>query len=109
VDSQLAATRPVLQSSVSAKWHEWHQRRSQSPEPFHRPLAHKFQLQSSKQLLMYIHIDGQFALCQDMLSRWNSAGLCLKVVKALLCTHLVLAEQCTHYAAPLLLEPLTVR
>ncbi|DBA96586.1 hypothetical protein WJX77_007571 [Trebouxia sp. C0004] len=46
---QLDATRPVLQSSVSAKWHEWHQRRSQSPEPFHRPLAHKFQPQSNQQ------------------------------------------------------------
>ncbi|KAL0032399.1 hypothetical protein WJX79_009412 [Trebouxia sp. C0005] len=46
---KLAATRPVLQSSVSAKWHEWHQRRSQSPEPFHRPLADKFQLQSNQQ------------------------------------------------------------
>ncbi len=92
VDLQLAATRPVLQSSVSAKWHEWHQRRSQSPEPFHRPLAHKFQPQSSKQQLMHIHIYGQYALCWVMLSCCSSAGLYLKVATALLCKHLVLGK-----------------
>jgi len=101
VDVQLAATHPVLQSSVSAKWHEWHRIRSQSPEPFHRPLAQKFQPQPSKQQLMHIHIYGQYSLCQVMLSRCSSAGLYLKVATALLWKHLVLSKAIYPLCLPL--------
>ena len=37
--AQTKATATPLQSSVNAKWQEWHQRRSLSPEPFQRPSA----------------------------------------------------------------------